>query len=94
MEVFAVKVHCFHKGYIYPLDEERKKVCDMIEKSNLFISAGKSRIDGFNMYVLKDYVNRLGKLQKIKKINPTVLDNLQELMDKIDDDVETIPIII
>ena len=93
MEVFAIKVHCYHKPNFH-LDEERKKVCDMIEKSNLFKFAGKSRIDSFNIYVLKGQVVRLGKIQKVKKINPTVLDNLQELMDKIEDDVERIPILI
>ena len=93
MNVIAIKVHCSYK-IDFPTDKRREEVCRMVEESDLFNSMGKSRIDGFNIYILKGFVKRLGKLQKIKKINPNIMDKLEDLMNKIDSDVEVIPIVI
>jgi hypothetical protein len=59
----------------------------MVENTGLFEFIGKSRIDGYDMFRMKDGMVRLGKIQKIKKISPTVMDKAQTLFEEIGDDI-------
>lgn len=89
--ISVIKIHC--RGSVdFPTDKRRERLCQEFEKSNLFEFIGKSRVDGYNLYKVKDGIERLGKIQKIQKINPTILDKIQELLDKYVEDVQSITI--
>ena len=92
MKHLVLKIHC--RGDVeFPTTKKRNELSERFQKTNLFEFVGKSRIDGCNMYKLKDGVIRLGKIQKIKKISPTIMDKLQLLLDETEKDVESITIL-
>jgi hypothetical protein len=91
MNHIVFKIH--GRGSVeFPLEEKINRLAEKFEKTNLFEFIGKSRIDGYNIYKLKEGIIRLGKIQKIKGINPTVLDKVQLILDENENDIQRITI--
>jgi hypothetical protein len=94
MELIIIKVHGRGGKVEFPLEKRIERIRKLIDDTRLFDYIGESRIDGYSIFRLKSEIIRFGKLQKVRKIYPTVLDNLNELLDKIEDDIERISTII
>lgn len=77
-----IKVTCYNNTN-FPLDDKKREICQLIEDSKLFIYVGKSRIDGNNMYKLKD-ISRLIKINKLYKKDNRLSDKLDNLLFIID----------
>ena len=90
--VFKVSAQSNYIKFTYePTYKRKKRICDLIDESNMFKSLGKSRIDGNEMYELKQLTIRRIKIDKIFK-NIDLSKRFEELMNKIKDDIEFISI--
>ena len=79
MKHLVFKIH--GRGSVeFPIEKKINRLAEKFEKTNIFEFVGKSRIDGYNIYKLKDGIIRLGKIQKIKGITPTVMDKIQMIL--------------
>ena len=75
----------------FPRQNRIDMICHIIEDSNLYVFLGKSRIDGFPIYKRKNtYLDRLGKIQKLRNITPNIYDKYMEVFNIIKDDTDII----
>jgi len=88
---FAIKV-TLQNSINFPLEKERKKICDMIEETNFFRFANNSRIDNAPIYIIKENMDRLAKIQKLQGVEETVYDKIESFMSIIEDDISYITI--
>jgi len=92
MKHLVFKIH--GRGSVeFPIEKKINRLAEKFEKTNLFEFIGKSRIDGYNIYKLKEGIIRLGKIQKIQRINPNIMNKLQVILDENKNDLESITIL-